>query len=302
MEFVLSEKELKLFDIGGLRVEKESFIEGREADIVLSLPSKKNPKKRARLFPLVEHKSQYDKNLFEQVLDYIYYLRKWVIKQMGYRPLIIPVLFSHGRKPINWSKSLQEDDFKDDFEEMPLETKKSMLNYGLRVINTKDEKVREWFKSEGSECWGFIRLLDEIWDIKDPDVDEVRNIVKEFFGSELEGATKEEEKELVISIIRYLQSAGGLKKEVWKEAEKLLRKDNTLSKGGDYMGAIESIREEGMQVGIEKGRQEGMEKGMEKGKKKIALNLLEKKAELSFISEVTGLSVKEIEKLKNGED
>ena len=114
-------------------------------------------------------------------------------------------------------------------EEMPLETKKSMLKYGLRIINTKDEKVREWFKSEDSECWGFIRLLDEIWDIKDPDVEEVRNRVKEFFGSELEGATKEEETEIVISIIRYLQSAGGLKKEVWKEAEKLLRKDNTTN-------------------------------------------------------------------------
>ena len=73
------------------------------------------------------------------------------------------------------------------------------------------------------------------------------------------------------------------------------------------MGAIESIREEGMQVGLEKGMQVGLEKGMEKGlekglekgKKKVALNLLEKNAELSFISEVTGLSVKEIEKLKD---
>ena len=299
VEFVLSENELKLYDIKSLRVEKESFIEGRQADIILSLPHKKNPQKRTRLFPLVEHKSQYDKNLFEQILDYIILLRKWVIKQTGFRPLIIPVLFSHGKNPIKWSKSLQEDDFKDDFEEMPLETKKSMLNYGLRIINTKDEKVREWFKNNAKECWGFIRLLDEIWDIKDPDVEEVRSIVKEFFGSELKGATKEEETELVISIIRYLQSAGGLKKEVWKEAEKFLRKDNILTKGGNYMGAIESIREEGMQVGLEKGMQVGLEKGLEKGKKKVALNLLEKNAELSFISEVTGLSVKEIEKLKD---
>ena len=302
VEFVLSKKELELYDINGLRVEKDSFIEGRQADIVLSLPSKKNPEKRARLFPLVEHKSQYDKNLFEQILDYLYYLRKWVIKQIGHAPLIIPILFSHGKKPIKWSKSLQEDDFKDDFEEMPLETKKSMLNYGLRIINTKDEKVREWFKENAPECWGFIRLLDEIWDIKNPDKEKVRSIIKDYFGSELKGATREEEKELAISVIRYLQSVGALKKEVWKEAEKLLIKDKILKQGGDYMGAIESIREEGLIQGRQEGRQEGMEKGRQEEKQELASNLIKEKVDIFIISKVTGLSVKEIETLKNGED
>ena len=286
VEFVLSKNELELFDINGLRVEKDSFIEGRHADIVLSLPFK-DSKERARLFPLLEHKSQYDKDLFEQILDYIYYLRKWVIKQMGYRPLIIPILFSHGKNPIKWAKSLQEDDFKLKFKKFPLETQKSMLNYGLRIINTKDEKVRKWFKNNAPECWGFIRLLDEIWNIKNPDKEKVRNIIKDYFGSELKGATKEEEKELAISVIRYLQSAGGLKKEVWKEAEKLLIKDKILKQGGDYMGAIENIREEGRFEGQQEGKQE------------VVLNLLKKKQNISFISEVTGLPEKEIKKLKS---
>ena len=54
------------------------------------------------------------------------------------------------------------------------------------------------------------------------------------------------------------------------------------------MGAIERIREEGMQKGLQKGRQE------------VVLNLLKKDADISFISEVTGLPEKEIKKLKNG--
>ena len=73
------------------------------------------------------------------------------------------------------------------------------------------------------------------------------------------------------------------------------------------MGAIERIREEARQEGLQKGRkegrQEGMQKGrqegMQKGRQEVILNLLKKKQEISFISEVTGLPEKEIEKLKS---
>ena len=46
--------------------------------------------------------------------------------------------------------------------------------------------------------------------------------------------------------------------------------------------------------------QEGIEKGMEKGMQAVALNMLKKSADMAFISEVTGLSVNEINNLKNG--
>ncbi|MCY4321018.1 MAG: Rpn family recombination-promoting nuclease/putative transposase, partial [Bdellovibrionaceae bacterium] len=303
VEFVLSKKELGVYDIKKLRIEKESFKESRKADLILSIPFKKSAKIRARIFILCEHKSHYDKGLFCQVLDYIILLRNWLIKQAGHAELIIPVLFYHGRKAMKWKGSLLEDDFKGFFNKIPIETKKDMLNFNLRIINTKDLKVRNWFKKKAKECWGFIRLLDEIWDIKNPDKEKVRRIIKDYFGSELKGATKEKEKELAISVISYLQSAGGLRKAVWKSAEKLLIKDNIM-RGGTYMGAIERIREEGMQKGIEKGmrqgRQEGLEKGMQQGRQEIILNLLKEKADISFISKVTGMPEKKIKKLKNG--
>ena len=40
------------------------------------------------------------------------------------------------------------------------------------------------------------------------------------------------------------------------------------------------------------------EQGMEKGMKTVALNMLKKQVELSMISEVTGLSIEELKKLK----
>ena len=52
--------------------------------------------------------------------------------------------------------------------------------------------------------------------------------------------------------------------------------------------------------GLEEGRQAGMKEGRQAGMKTVALNMLKKSADLSFISEVTGLSVAEIKKLKNG--
>ena len=53
---------------------------------------------------------------------------------------------------------------------------------------------------------------------------------------------------------------------------------------------------EGRQEGLKKGRQEGLKKG----RQEVILNMLKKKLDISLISEVTGLSAKEIKKLKNG--
>ena len=76
----------------------------------------------------------------------------------------------------------------------------------------------------------------------------------------------------------------------------------------DRSGWIEQGREEGIQQGIQQGRTEGREEGLqqgihrgrEEGIQQVVLNMLKKKADISFISEVTGLPEKEIKKFKNG--
>ncbi len=50
----------------------------------------------------------------------------------------------------------------------------------------------------------------------------------------------------------------------------------------------------------EKGRWEGRQEGRQEKRQQVVLNMLKKKADISFISEVTGLSEKAIKKLKNG--
>ena len=59
-------------------------------------------------------------------------------------------------------------------------------------------------------------------------------------------------------------------------------------------------RKEGRQEGRQEGRKEGMQQGRQEGRKEVALNMLKKQADMAFISAVTGLSMNEIKKLKNG--
>ena len=61
---------------------------------------------------------------------------------------------------------------------------------------------------------------------------------------------------------------------------------------GGHMNVRDNIREEA--------RLEGKKEGRQEGRQEIMLNMLKKSAEVSFISEVTGLSKEEINKIKNG--
>ena len=78
--------------------------------------------------------------------------------------------------------------------------------------------------------------------------------------------------------------------DLWEELERDAVKQGIFSKGG-YMNTREYIKEEG--------REEGRQEGIQQKQQQVVLNMLKKKAEISFISEVTGLSEEEIKKLKN---
>ncbi len=64
------------------------------------------------------------------------------------------------------------------------------------------------------------------------------------------------------------------------------------------MDIRQEIREEGIQEGLQAGRQEGLQVGRQEGMQAVALNMLKKEAEVSYISEMTGLSEDQINKLK----
>ena len=75
------------------------------------------------------------------------------------------------------------------------------------------------------------------------------------------------------------------------------------------MTAREYIKEEGRREGVQQGRQEGVQQGrregMQQGRQEnmqaVVCNMLREKADMDFISKVTGFSEEEIIKLKNSD-
>jgi len=56
-------------------------------------------------------------------------------------------------------------------------------------------------------------------------------------------------------------------------------------------------REQGKEEGLQQGREQGLEQGIKQSKIEIAKKSLEKNLPLETISEITGLSIKEIQDL-----
>ena len=157
-----------------------------------------------------------------------------------------------------------------------------MLNYRLRLLDTSDKSLQRVFKSEGFKTGPVLSLLDKVWFLRENEA-ELREILfslfKVFRGEEW-----------ILAVAKYLKSAG-VSIRTWDRLEREAIKRGLLKKGG-YMDIREEIRMEGRQEGRMEGRQEGLQK--------VVLNMLQKKADISFISEVTGLSKDEIRKLKKG--
>ena len=61
---------------------------------------------------------------------------------------------------------------------------------------------------------------------------------------------------------------------------------------------FEQILERGKEIGIKEGEERGEERGEKKSAFRVALNCLRKGMDIQTISEITGLSVERIERLK----
>ena len=294
LKLIFSKKELKAYNLKKLKIEKDTFGDKR-ADLILSVPFKNSPKIRLRVFILLEHKSSYDKNLFDQFLDYQMLLRKLIVQQVGYPQPIIPVLFYHGKEPLKWKKSLQEEDFKSFFSKIPVESRKNMLNYEPKIINTQDPKIQRAYKGKQFKGYGVIKLLSEIWSLKKTITP--LKVTDAFVGFEdvLKGLKGQARKVAELRILEYLNDNTDLDLRMWEKAEKLLIEKGILKQGGLMQDVIETIKEKGRW----EGRKEGIKEGRQERDKEVILNMLKEKMDIAFISKVTGLSEKAIRKLKN---
>lgn len=279
-QLIFSKKELNAFDWTKLKAEKDTFPDKR-ADLIFSVPLKHKPQVRFNIGILLEHKAQYSRRLFSQILDYQYRIHKQTLQATGQPMPVIPVLFYHGKKPWKWSVSFQEGVWDEAFAEIPVACRKNMLNYELRLLDAQEAKVTRTLKDPTFQSRGALYLLREIWWVK-PEVAALERVIG--FLKELAG----QRDDLILSVVDYLfKAVPGMSRAVWEKAEKGAVAKGLIAKGG-YMDVKKRIREEGRQEGQQESRRE------------VVRNMLQNKLETPLISKVTGLSEKEIKKLKNG--
>ena len=277
---VFSQKERLAFDWTKLKPEKDTFPDTR-ADLVFSVPLKHQPRVRFHICLLLEHKAQYSRRLFSQLLEYQCGLHKQTLQATGQPLPVIPVLFYHGKTPWHWSVSFQDGVWGKAMTDIPVACRKNMLNYELRLLDARAAKITRILNDPTVQSRGALYLLREIWWFK-PEVaalERVLGLLKALAGRR---------DDLILSAVDYLfKAVPGMSRKVWEQAEQGAMAKGLLAKGG-YMGVKERIREEGRQEGQRESRRE------------VVRNMLQNKLETPLIAKVTGLSEKEINKLKNG--
>ena len=285
-KLIFSKKEFNACDWKNLKAEKDTLKGGKRADLVFSVPLKKKPDTRLKIFILLEHKSSYSQNLFTQILYYQVLLHEQTLKEYGKAQPIIPVLFYQGKEPWRWESSFQAVYFGKCFNKIPAFFKENMLNYKLRVLDIHSPEVARALKSKNFKNRGTLNLLKEIWNLEMTEEDLMRVLSK--FDKILDDDT-------VLGIMDYLKDFG-MTKKLWQKVERRAYHKNIFQKGG-YMGVREDIREEGRMEGV----QAGIQKGRQERDRQVILNMLKEKMDVSVISKVTGLSSKEIQKLKKND-
>jgi len=84
----------------------------------------------------------------------------------------------------------------------------------------------------------------------------------------------------------------------FKDYERDYYNDTKTSKEEGLKEGKEEGLKEGKEEGLKEGKQEGLKEGEKNGKIEIARNMLKKGLDVNLISELSGLSIEEIENLK----
>ena len=155
---------------------------------------------------------------------------------------------------------------------------KNMLNYQLKLLDVQDPKVKKIFKDKRFKSRGILNVFGKIWSLKmnETELMKVLSLFDRF---------SDRDDDSILNLMDYFK-AFGMSRALWKKLESLAVQKGIFQKGG-YMDIKEHFKEEGRLEGRKEGRQE------------VILNMLKEKADIAFISQVTGLSEKEIRKLKN---
>ena len=275
----LPDKILEKLELPKLRLLKESFIDERLRphfyDLVYNCPLRDKKKRDIKITVLIEHKSYKHKYIHLQLLRYMLNIWEDELQQDRELSLIIPLVVYHGRtkwQPVPFRELFPgyDDLFADylpDFSFAMEDMKKKDLENILELVEERTYAgiLYLLFKYQGTKM--FKEKLQEIFRAMLPLLRE------EFDRLPLSG---------FLHYILYETDSS------WEEVVRLFRQQ--IPQGDDAMlSTAEQL--------IQKGREQGIEQGLERITR-IARRMLDKGFAVELISEITGLSREEIEKLR----
>lgn len=232
--------------------------------------------KQIKISLLYEHKSHPAKHIHLQLMRYI--LNVWDNQADNKQELtpVIPIVFYHGKQ--RWTR-------RDIVKNVPEELKRFVPMFDYVLFDTKDiedhaiiqhfkspnVKIGVWFMKRSDNLIGFIQenplLAKEI-------LREISNI----------------ERTNIQRILFYLYNVSGMAPE---KIDQIMKTVSPESKD-----VFEEYRTRLIEQGIEKGIEQGIEKGIEQGLKEIAVNMISKGYSDEQIVEITNLSIKRIQILR----
>ena len=285
---VLPDKILKEIDFNYLDFDDTAYIQNRFKDLFSDIVIKtKINNKNTDIFVLIEHKSTApdDKALFLQTLNYIYSMLELDFNNKKDFRIIIPLVFYHGER--KWKIPRYFLDLYDVTDDI----KPFLLNFSYLLYDTIDfdDNNTEKFHNNLILISSLIGLKTAF---KRNDVESIKKIINNLnkLGLLTEIGriemfliyilkTKDIEEQQIIEILSTYNNEGG----------------NTMETLADY------FMQKGMEQGILQGIEQGMQQGMQQGEYQKALRDAKKMKEKNYsildISEITGLSIEEIEKL-----
>jgi predicted transposase/invertase (TIGR01784 family) len=242
---------LKRIDLDSLEISKDSFIEKELEDYYSDILYKVGiAGRKGFVYLLFEHKSYPDRLIHLQLLSYM--LKIWQLHRSQVKksplPVIIPIVFYHGRK--KWSGGLRLSAL---FSNHDPELQAYIPDFGF-ILHDLTQYPDDQIK--GNVLFRTVALLFK--HIFDPDITDklpgILSLLKEL-------SQKETGIEYIESLLRYLLSTV---EEISAEGMKTILEHSLPNINGDLvMTLAEKWKKEGFEQGIQQGVQQGLLEGIE---------------------------------------
>lgn len=229
---------------------------------------------------LFEHKSYKPENEYVQLLQYIINIWKFAIKDKEKPPVVIPVIFYHGKE--KWEIKPLHSYFTgiDEILKQFIPAFKYILTDLSKIPD--EAIIKEKFKNNINKVMAllFKHMSDE---------DYIKNQLKAIFLL-IKDYFSDKKKDVVISFLIYIMSITEIEDSYIDDCLSTISPEG----GRISMTTAMKLRQEGRQ----EGHQEGIQEGRKETKLEDARKMLENGADVEFVIKVTGLSIQEIEQIQ----